>query len=104
LGYIAKAILNREGDHAEDGQPSEEDLIQYWKLLLIYDGLVLGPLISPGNIADVVKYRCSQFLAGDWDSLLKEHFSFRDPSYSPPSQPTSDDPLDALANRAIPTR
>ena len=71
----------------------------HWKLLLLYDALILAPYQSSKSFADVIRSRCALFLSGDWDPLFAG-LAFRDPSHVPTASPTSADPLDALANRA----
>ena len=98
LSYIARALLNRGDDPT--AKLSEVEIEKYWKLLLLYDGLVLGPTTTKGDFADLVHKRCALFLAGDWEPLFREHLSFREATFKPKTQPTCEDPKDALANRA----
>ena len=99
LGYIARTILNCNAD-GFDARLPDADGEKYWKLLLLYDGLVLGPAVAPGDFAELARERCGLFLAGDWGPLFREHISYRDASFRPSAQPTYDDPKDAMANRA----
>jgi hypothetical protein len=55
---------------------------------------------TKGDFADLVHKRCALFLAGDWEPLFREHLSFREAAFKPKTQPTCEDPKDALANRA----
>ena len=81
LGLLAKALT---------ANPSDDAL---WKLLLLYDGLTLGPYAKPESFADAIRRRVGLFLSGDWPSLLQTQLHFRDPSFSQPPSPTSDDIL-----------
>ena len=59
LSYIARALLNREDDPT--AKLSDAEIEKYWKLLLLYDGLVLGPSTTKGDFADLVHKRCALF-------------------------------------------
>jgi hypothetical protein len=83
LSYIARALLNRGDDSST--KLSDPETEKYWKLLLLYDGLVLGPTTTKGDFADLVLKRCA--LAGDLEPLFREHLSFREPAFKPQIDP-----------------
>ncbi len=54
--------MNRRDDST--AKLSAAEIEKYWKLLLLYDGLVLGPrTTTKGDFADLVHKRCAVFLA-----------------------------------------
>ena len=60
LDTIARAII------ADSLNP------KHWKLLLLYDALVLAPPTEPITFADSIRQRVARFLAGDWAPLIRD--------------------------------
>ena len=71
-----------------------------WKLLLLYDGLVLAPYEKPETFTSSIIRRATDFMAGDWTSLLSDALKFRNPVAPSNCSPISGDPLDSQAQRA----
>jgi len=93
LSYVIENLLKTSEAAMEEA---------LWRLFLVYDGLILGPVRGGTQFVTAIKERVALFLAGDWDPLFNEHLQFRDPSSRPPptTQPTLDDPTDIKAARA----
>ena len=86
LGHIAHLLA------------ADPESLAYWKIFLLYDGLILGPFPKERAFFDVIRERVGLFLSGQWDSLFSDHFQYRDPSARPTAvTPLLDDPLDAKA-------
>jgi hypothetical protein len=79
---------------------AKPDSIAAWKLLLVFDGLILAPVDPSETTASAIKRRVRWLRAGDWANLLPE-LKFR--TQRPPTNntsPLSSDPKLARALRA----
>lgn len=87
LGYIARALCTNPDDEV------------HWKLLLLYDGLILAPYSKGESFKSAIQKRVKQFAVGDWQALM-EGLKCRNSTIARTSDITLDDPLDVLAQRA----
>jgi len=77
---------------------AQPDNVAVWKLLLIFDGLILAPTDPSEAAAAAIKRRIRFLRAGDWAQLLPE-LQFRT-GHSPSTSPVNSDPTLARALRA----
>ena len=70
-----------------------------WKLLILFDGLVLAPVDPGETTVSAIKRRLLLLRSGDWAKLLPE-LKFRTPRCLPTASPLSTDKQLAMALRA----
>jgi hypothetical protein len=85
LHFVARLLL------------SSRDSEALWKLLLLFDGLILAPVEAPDTIPAAIKRRIRWLRSGDWTPLLKE-LKYRAGRNSTNVSPLSSDPK---LNRAL---
>ena len=78
---------------------AKPDSLAAWKLLLIFDGLILAPVDATDTTSSAIKRRVRWLRAGDWSNLLPE-LKFRTQRSSTNTSPLHSDPKLARALRA----